>query len=74
MNALIGKLTPLALESIDFYLYAVFGGIGIAMGLFAIFFVPETVGKSLEDMDLLFGPTMEPVDLDLEGKDKESLS
>lgn len=55
MNAVIGKVTPLLLASIDFYLYAVFGGIGLAMGLFTLVFVPETMGKSLEDMEQVFG-------------------
>jgi SP family sugar:H+ symporter-like MFS transporter len=39
-NALIGKLTPLAMDAIGYYLYAVFGGIGITMAIFAIVFVP----------------------------------
>ena len=55
MNAVIAKISPILLKEIDFYLYLIFGCTGILMALFTIFFVPETMGKSLEEMDMLFG-------------------
>ncbi|KAJ3078641.1 hypothetical protein HK102_004347 [Quaeritorhiza haematococci] len=54
-NAVIAKVTPLIIEHIDFYTYTIFGSMGIAMAVFTILFVPETMGKSLEDMDEIFG-------------------
>ncbi|KAJ3075817.1 hypothetical protein HK102_005528 [Quaeritorhiza haematococci] len=54
-NAVIAKVTPLIIEQIDFYTYTIFGSAGILMAIFSILFVPETMGKSLEEMDELFG-------------------
>ncbi|KAI9095581.1 sugar transporter [Phlyctochytrium arcticum] len=54
-NAVIAKLGPIMSDKIDFYSYLVFGTIGIAMATFTWAFIPETMGKSLEDMDELFG-------------------
>lgn len=54
-NAVVAKFSPVLFERIDFYTYAIFGGFGILMGIFSLIFVPETMGKRLEDMDELFG-------------------
>ncbi|KAJ3085910.1 hypothetical protein HK102_013694 [Quaeritorhiza haematococci] len=54
-NAVIAKVTPLVLARIDFYTYTIFGSMGMAMAIFTILFVPETMGKSLEEMDEVFG-------------------
>lgn len=56
-NAVIAKITPLIRDRIGFYMYLIFGSMGLLMGLFTWAFVPETMGKSLEDMDALFGST-----------------
>ncbi|XP_055352827.1 proton myo-inositol cotransporter-like [Paramacrobiotus metropolitanus] len=62
-NAIIAKITPIMLTSITFYTYIVFGSFGIIMAIFVWIFVPETKGKSLEDMDDIFGHVPgEPVD------------
>ncbi|KAJ3221401.1 hypothetical protein HK099_003548 [Clydaea vesicula] len=55
MNAIIAKATPLIIAAIDFKLYIIFGTTGITMAAFCIAFVPETMGKSLEEMETLFG-------------------
>ncbi|KAJ3059187.1 hypothetical protein HK102_010109, partial [Quaeritorhiza haematococci] len=44
-NAIIAKITPLIIEHIDFYTYTIFGGMGFAMAIFTLLFVPETMGK-----------------------------
>ncbi|KAJ3084961.1 hypothetical protein HK102_000449 [Quaeritorhiza haematococci] len=54
-NAIIAKITPLIMEKIDYFTYTIFGSMGIAMAIFTILFVPETMGKTLEEMDELFG-------------------
>lgn len=54
-NAVIAKVSPLFFKALGFYTYLIFGCSGIIMALFTIFFVPETMGKRMEDMDELFG-------------------
>jgi len=53
-NAIISKISPIILKDIDFYTYLIFGSFCVAMGIFAIFAVPETKGKSLEEIDEIF--------------------
>lgn len=56
-NFVIGVIVPPMLESAGFGTYiffAAFCGIAIA---WAYFFVPETMGKTLEEMDEVFGDT-----------------
>lgn len=53
-NAIIGKVTPIMLSNITWGTYFVFGTFGIVMGLFVFFFLPETRGVSLEEIDEVF--------------------
>jgi SP family sugar:H+ symporter-like MFS transporter len=54
-NAVIAKVTPLIILKIGVYNYLIFGTMCMLMGGFTFIFVPETKGKSLEDMDDVFG-------------------
>lgn len=53
-NAVISKIAPLILKDITFYTYLIFGSFCVVMSLFAVFVVPETKGKSLEEIDEIF--------------------
>ncbi|KAH8426455.1 sugar porter family MFS transporter [Aspergillus melleus] len=56
-NFIIGLITPDMLDSITWGTYIFFAAFClIALG-FTFFFIPETRGKTLEDMDLIFGDT-----------------
>jgi hypothetical protein len=50
-NAVIAKITPIMMEKIGAGTYMFFGSCAILMGVFVYFFVPETKGRSLEDID-----------------------
>ncbi|RCH87459.1 hypothetical protein CU098_007371 [Rhizopus stolonifer] len=54
MNATIAKVTPLMLTKITYGTYFFFGSCAVLMGVFAFVFLPETRGRSLEDIDELF--------------------
>jgi sugar porter (SP) family MFS transporter len=54
-NCIISFLVPVMLESITYGTYLIFGFFCVAMGVITYLFYPETKGKSLEDMDLVFG-------------------
>ncbi|TPX61303.1 hypothetical protein PhCBS80983_g01195 [Powellomyces hirtus] len=54
-NAVIGKVGPPLKDNIDFYVYLLFGSICMLGGAFVYFLIPETMGKSLEEIDELFG-------------------
>ncbi|KAJ3215237.1 hypothetical protein HK099_006451 [Clydaea vesicula] len=54
-NAVIAKISPLIINSIDSYTFLIFGGTGVLMACFCTFLIPETMGRSLEEMDGLFG-------------------
>jgi hypothetical protein len=43
------------IESITYGTFLFYGVMTVIGGMFVFFFLPETNGKSLEDMDLLFG-------------------
>jgi len=53
-NAIVAKVTPLVLDKIGFYTYLIFGSFCVLMSIFSLF-VPETKGKTLEEMDAVFG-------------------
>ena len=53
-NAAVGKLQPLALDAIGPNLYLVYAVFGLLMAGFVAVCVPETAGKTLEEMDDLF--------------------
>ncbi|KAJ3121274.1 hypothetical protein HK098_003813 [Nowakowskiella sp. JEL0407] len=54
MNALIGKFTPILLNRMGSMIYLIFAGMCIIMTIFAQYGVPETTGRSLEDMNDVF--------------------
>ncbi|KAF2200766.1 general substrate transporter [Delitschia confertaspora ATCC 74209] len=53
-NFVIAKLTPIMLDHITYGTFLLFGAACIVMGVYAIFFVPETKGVPLESVHLLF--------------------
>ncbi|KAG2174486.1 hypothetical protein INT44_006749 [Umbelopsis vinacea] len=54
MNATIAKATPVMLANITYGTYFLFGSFAVVMGVFVYFFLPETRGRSLEQMDEIF--------------------
>ncbi|KAK2042888.1 general substrate transporter [Colletotrichum somersetense] len=51
---IIARSTPYMISDLGYGAYFFFGAILILMGVWAFFFVPETKGLTLEDMDTLF--------------------
>ncbi|KAF3940160.1 hypothetical protein ABW19_dt0202075 [Dactylella cylindrospora] len=47
----VSKTTPYMITSLGYGIYMFFGGLMVAMGIWATIFVPETKGKTLEEMD-----------------------
>ncbi|KAK2772486.1 MFS sugar transporter [Colletotrichum kahawae] len=56
-NFIIGLITPDMLEKIGYGTYLFFAAFCLLAFVMTYFFVPETRGKSLEEMDLVFGDT-----------------
>ena len=56
-NFIIGLVTPDMLAKIGWGTYIFFAAFCLLALAFTFFFVPETRGKSLEDMDVVFGDT-----------------
>ena len=54
-NFIVGVATPLMLDSIGFGTYIFYGSFCYVASIWAYFLVPETKGKSLEEMDHVFG-------------------
>lgn len=54
-NFTVGIATPPMIQDIKFGTYIFFASFCLLAGLWAVFFVPETKGKTLEEIDLLFG-------------------
>ncbi|KAK3675836.1 hypothetical protein LTR78_004477 [Recurvomyces mirabilis] len=54
-NFVITKITPIAVSTIGWKTFLMFGIFCLAMGIFVWFFVPETKRLSLEEIDVLFG-------------------
>ncbi|OAQ64612.1 sugar transporter [Pochonia chlamydosporia 170] len=51
---LVSRTTPYMITSLGYGTYMFFGALMVAMGFWALFFIPETKGLTLEDMDKLF--------------------
>ncbi|CAN8106560.1 unnamed protein product [Discula destructiva] len=51
---IISRTTPYMITSLGYGTYMLFGALMICMGFWAFFFIPETKGLTLEDMDQLF--------------------
>ncbi|GLI76837.1 hypothetical protein PoHVEF18_005115 [Penicillium ochrochloron] len=56
-NFIIGLVTPDMLDSITWGTYIFFAAFCLLALAFTFFCIPETRGKTLEDMDLIFGDT-----------------
>lgn len=54
-NFVITKITPEAVNHIKWRTFLMFAIFCLGMCVFAFFFIKETKGRSLEDMDILFG-------------------
>lgn len=54
-NFIVGQVTPSMLDGISFGTFLFFGAFSFLGGLFVLFFVPETKGLTLEEMDEVFG-------------------
>jgi hypothetical protein len=54
-NFVVTKVTPAAINSIGWRTFIMFGCFCTAMGVFVLIFLKETTGRSLEEMDILFG-------------------
>jgi len=66
-NFVITRVTPEAVNHIKWRTFLMFGIFCLAMGVFVFFFIKETKGRTLEDMDILFGT----VDAQTRAKDLE---
>lgn len=53
-NCVVSLSTPYLVEAISTKIYLIFGSMGLIMGLFSYYCVPETRGKTLEEMDDVF--------------------
>ncbi|KAL3471758.1 general substrate transporter [Aspergillus californicus] len=73
-NFVVTKFTPSAISNIGWRTFIMFGVFCTAMGVWVLFFIKETKGRSLEDMDALFGQVhTEPDRKDVEAEgDKEA--
>ncbi|KAJ4984568.1 D-xylose-proton symporter (hexose transporter) [Stagonosporopsis vannaccii] len=56
-NFIIGLVTPDMIESIGYGTYLFFAAFALIAFAFTWFIIPETKGKSLEEMDAVFGDT-----------------
>jgi sugar porter (SP) family MFS transporter len=56
-NFIVGQVTPTMLNKLGFGTFVFFGAFSLLGGLFIMFFVPETKGISLEEMEEVFGST-----------------
>ncbi|KAJ3128483.1 hypothetical protein HK098_004378 [Nowakowskiella sp. JEL0407] len=67
-NAVVGNTALRFFEKnvLDYYAYLVYGVACIIMLVFVHFFVPETMNKSLEDMDEIFGKPDLPTEHNME--------
>ncbi|KAL5534159.1 hypothetical protein ACEPAG_620 [Sanghuangporus baumii] len=54
-NYLVGEITPVLQEVIEWRLYPMHGGFCVASFFVVLFFYPETKGIPLEEMDAVFG-------------------
>ncbi|KAI9375172.1 general substrate transporter [Aspergillus egyptiacus] len=70
-NFVVTKFTPSAISNIGWRTFIMFGVFCAAMGVWVLFFIKETKGRSLEDMNALFGQPStklaEPALKDVEG-------
>lgn len=66
---IIARSTPYMISDLGYGAYFFFGSILVLMGIWSLFFVPETKGITLEDMDALFSkPVYKTVWAQMRGK------
>ncbi|KAG8772849.1 hypothetical protein FRC12_002862 [Ceratobasidium sp. 428] len=64
---IVSRTTPYMITSLGYGTYFFFASLMIVFGTWAYFFIPETKGKTLEDMDEIFGvPHLERIRHDQE--------
>lgn len=54
-NAIVQQFFPLFLQNDGFYVFWMFAGINLLLAAFVYFFIPETKGIALEEIDTIFG-------------------
>lgn len=55
INFVVSRITPNLVSSLGYKIFLMFGAINIlGMGVFSLL-IPETKGRSLEEMDVIFG-------------------
>ncbi|KAJ6620013.1 general substrate transporter [Mycena sp. CBHHK59/15] len=59
-NVLISQVSPIGMSRLKYKFYILFVITNIVNGLIVFFFFPETKGKSLEEMDAVFGDQVIP--------------
>jgi len=62
---IVGISTPSMLENIGYGTYIFFAAMCFLAGIWAFLFVPETTGKTLEELDEVFGDTSGQEERDL---------
>lgn len=60
LGLVIGQISPLALDAVGFRYFYAFFVFNLCAAICYIFFFPETKGKTLEQMDTLFGDQLVP--------------
>ncbi|KAJ3135210.1 High-affinity glucose transporter rgt2, partial [Irineochytrium annulatum] len=72
-NAIIGYAFPLVFQALNQAptVYWIFATMGFVMAIYTFVFVPETMGRTLEEMDEVFGGSLAmPEDIELAGDKK----
>ncbi|KAJ7153688.1 general substrate transporter [Mycena filopes] len=59
-NVLISQVSPIGMSRLQYRFYILFVVMNVVNGLVVFFFFPETKGKSLEEMDAVFGDQVIP--------------
>ncbi|KAJ7447131.1 general substrate transporter [Mycena galericulata] len=59
-NVLISQVSPIGMARLQYKFYILFVVTNVVNGLVVFFFFPETKGKSLEEMDAVFGDQVIP--------------
>ncbi|OOQ91574.1 putative sugar transporter [Penicillium brasilianum] len=70
---ILSQITPVALENVGWKYYALFIATNFAAAFVYYFFLPETGGKSLEEIAELFGDTLATAHLDQMGGEEKSV-
>ncbi|KAL4893749.1 general substrate transporter [Aspergillus ambiguus] len=60
VNLVFAQVSPVALSSVEFKYFYLFFGLNVVAALCYYFFYPETKGRTLEQIDALFGDQLVP--------------